>query len=73
LSSLIALSLAQETGYTPVSFLMTVAIAASTALAPPMASPVNTLILGSGNYKFTDFLKVGLPMQLLVLASMSSR
>jgi di/tricarboxylate transporter len=35
--------------------LMTVAIAASTAFATPVASPVNTLALGPGGYKFNDF------------------
>jgi len=52
----------------PHAFLMTVAIAASTAFATPVASPVNTLVLGPGQYKFTDFTKVGLLLQLIVFA-----
>jgi di/tricarboxylate transporter len=44
---------------------MTVAIAASTAFATPVASPVNTLVLGPGGYRFNDFLKVGLPLIIL--------
>jgi di/tricarboxylate transporter len=44
-----------------------VAIAASTAFATPVASPVNTLILGPGNYRFGDFLRVGIPLQVLAL------
>jgi di/tricarboxylate transporter len=63
----IALSLALDMGQTPAPYLMTVAIAASTAFATPVASPVNTLILGPGNYRFGDFLKVGVPLQLLAL------
>jgi len=63
----IALSLALDMGYAPAPFLMTVAIAASTAFATPVASPVNTLILGPGNYRFGDFLKLGVPMQVLAL------
>jgi di/tricarboxylate transporter len=47
---------------------MGVAIAASTAFATPVASPVNTLVLGPGGYRFTDFLKVGVPLQLVALA-----
>jgi di/tricarboxylate transporter len=63
----IALSLALDMGLAPAPFLMTVAIAASTAFATPVASPVNTLILGPGNYRFGDFMRVGVPLQLLAL------
>jgi di/tricarboxylate transporter len=63
----IALSLALDMGLAPAPFLMTVAIAASTAFATPVASPVNTLILGPGNYRFSDFLRIGVPLQLLAL------
>jgi di/tricarboxylate transporter len=65
----IALSLALDMGLSPTPFLMTVAIAASTAFATPVASPVNTLILGPGNYRFRDFLRVGVPLQLLALVA----
>jgi len=47
--------------------LMTVAIAASTAFATPVASPVNTLVLGPGGYKFNDFVKIGVPLQILAM------
>lgn len=50
----------------PHAFLMTVAIAASTAFATPVASPTNTLVLGPGQYKFTDYTKVGLFLQLFL-------
>lgn len=63
----IALNLALDLGYAPPAFLMTVAIAASTAFATPVASPVNTLILAPGEYTFGDFLKVGVPLQLIAL------
>lgn len=43
---------------------MAVALAASTAFSTPMASPVNTLI-GPGGYRFMDFVKLGVPLQLL--------
>jgi di/tricarboxylate transporter len=52
----------------PYPLLMTVALAASTAFATPVASPVNTLVLGVGQYRFGDFLRVGVIMQLLALA-----
>ncbi|MDJ0738373.1 MAG: SLC13 family permease [Gammaproteobacteria bacterium] len=63
----IALSLALDLGYAPEPFMMTVAIAASTAFATPVASPVNILVLAPGQYRFADFLRVGVPLQLLAL------
>lgn len=47
--------------------LMTVAIAASTAFATPVASPVNTLVLGPGGYRFIDYVKMGVPLQIIVM------
>ncbi len=61
----IALSLALRLGYQPQAFLMAVAMAASTAFASPVASPVNTLVMASGNYRFKDYLRVGLPLILI--------
>jgi di/tricarboxylate transporter len=58
----IALAAAQSLGVNPQAFLMAVAIAASMAFASPVASPVNTLVMGAGDYRFGDYLKVGLPM-----------
>lgn len=63
----IALQAAMTLGLTPYAFLMTVAIAASAAFATPIASPVNTLILGPAEYRFMDFVRTGVPLQLLVL------
>ena len=61
----IALGSANMLGVSPYPLLMTVAIAASTSFATPVASPTNTLILGPGGYRFIDFLKVGLPLIVL--------
>jgi di/tricarboxylate transporter len=63
----IALSLALQLGYQPQAFLMTVALAASTAYATPVASPVNTLVMASGNYRFKDYAKIGIPLILISL------
>ncbi|MCP5307158.1 MAG: SLC13 family permease, partial [Chromatiaceae bacterium] len=63
----IALNLAIDLHYLPAPFLMTAAIAASTAFATPVASPVNTLILAPGQYSFGDFVRIGVPLQLIVL------
>lgn len=59
----IALSAAQSLGVNPQPYMMMVALAASTAFATPIASPVNTLILTPGKYTFIDFVKVGVPLQ----------
>ncbi|MDZ7844941.1 MAG: SLC13 family permease [Anaerolineales bacterium] len=61
----VALSLAVNLGYQPQPFLLLVAFAASTAFASPVASPVNTLVMGTGNYRFRDYLKIGGPLILL--------
>jgi len=63
----IAYQLAVGIDAAPEPFLMTIAIAASTAFATPVASPVNTLVLGPGGYRFGDFFKVGVALQGLVL------
>lgn len=58
----VALTLALKLGYQPQAFLILVAIAASTAYASPVASPVNTLVMGAGDYRFKDYLRAGLPL-----------
>jgi di/tricarboxylate transporter len=63
----IAFQAASTLGVSPYPLLMTVALAASTSFATPVASPVNTLVLGVGQYRFGDFLRVGVALQLLVL------
>lgn len=55
----LALAAAQTLGAQPHAFLMAVAVAASCAFATPVASPTNTMVMGAGNYKFVDYLKVG--------------
>ncbi|ECN3647982.1 hypothetical protein YY53_23910, partial [Salmonella enterica subsp. enterica serovar Typhimurium] len=42
--------------------------AASAAFMTPVSSPVNTLVLGPGNYSFSDFVKLGVPFTLIVMA-----
>jgi len=69
LAAPIALSAAVAMGINPDPVLMTVAIAASTAFATPIASPVNTLVYNPGDYRFGDFARVGLPLQALVMVA----
>ena len=63
----LALAAAQNLDVQPQAFLMAVGIAASMAFASPVASPVNTLVMGAGNYRFSDYLRIGLPMLLIGL------
>jgi di/tricarboxylate transporter len=63
----VALAIAAELGASPYPFAMTVAMAASTAFMTPISSPVNTLVVGPGNYSFGDFVRVGVPFSVIVL------
>lgn len=64
----IALRAAETLGASPYPFAMTVALAASCAFMTPVSSPVNTLVMGPGNYRFSDFLKLGIPFTLVAMA-----
>ena len=63
----IAISLATQLNVSPVPFAMVVAIAASAAFMTPVSSPVNTMVMGPGGYKFADFIKIGVPFTLIVM------
>lgn len=63
----IGLGLAAQLGVSPYPFAMTVALAASAAFMTPVSSPVNTLVVGPGNYRFMDFVRIGVPFTLVVL------
>jgi di/tricarboxylate transporter len=56
---------ANSLGVSPYPFAMTVALAASAAFMTPISSPVNTLVLAPGDYRFVDFVKVGVPMTII--------
>jgi len=58
----IALVTAQGLGVQPQAFMMAVALAASMAFASPVASPVNTLVMGAGRYRFSDYIRIGVPL-----------
>jgi len=63
----VALAVAAALGASPYPFAMTVALAASAAFMTPVSSPVNTLVVGPGNYRFSDFLRIGGPFTLIAL------
>lgn len=64
----VALAMAQRLDLSPYPFAMIVALAASAAFMTPVSSPVNTLVLGPGRYRFGDFVRVGVPFTLLTMA-----
>ncbi len=63
----IALTVAHSLGASPYPFVMTVALAASTAFMTPISSPVNTLVLVPGKYRFGDFVRIGVPFAIVAL------
>ncbi|AML57681.1 Na(+)/dicarboxylate symporter [Serratia rubidaea] len=63
----IAIAAAREMAVSPYPFAMIIAIAASAAFMTPVSSPVNTLVLGPGNYTFGDFVRLGVPFTVLVM------
>ena len=65
----IALTAAEGLGVRPQAFLMGIAVAGSMAFASPVASPVNTLVMAAGNYRFIDYVKLGVPLIALSLVA----
>lgn len=64
----IAIGIAAALGVNPDSFLMAVAIGASCAFLTPIGHQNNTLILGPGGFGFGDYWKLGLPLEIVVVA-----
>jgi di/tricarboxylate transporter len=63
----VALNTAGDLGVSPYPLAMTVAIAASAAFLSPVGHPANLLVMGPGGYRFSDYIKLGLPLTLVIL------
>ncbi len=66
----IALSAAAAQGISAVPLLMAVTVAASMCFASPFSTPPNALVMSAGGYKPVDYMKVGLPLQLIMAVAM---
>ena len=64
----IAIHVAASLGASPDAFLMAVAVGASSAFLTPIGHQSNTLVMGPGGYKFSDYWRLGLPLSVLVTA-----
>ena len=60
---------AEKLGYDPYPFMIALMIAVSSSFATPIGSPTHMLVYGPGGYRFSDFLRIGLPMNLIILAA----
>ncbi|MBR0195699.1 MAG: SLC13 family permease [Paludibacteraceae bacterium] len=60
---------AEKLGYEPYPFLIALMIAVSSSFATPIGSPTHMLVYGPGGYRFSDFMKIGLLMNIIILAA----
>ncbi|WP_323036166.1 SLC13 family permease [Pararhodobacter sp.] len=68
----VAIGLAQSMGVDPRPLVVTVMFAASAAFATPIGYQTNTLVYGPGGYRFSDFLRVGVPLNILMAITVTT-
>ena len=61
----VAIELAQALGYDPRAFAVAVMFSASVAFATPVGYQTNMMVYGPGGYKFTDYMRVGIPLNII--------
>jgi len=62
----VAILAAAELGVNPVTYVMAVTYASSMSFATPVSTPPNAMVMVAGKYRFLDYMKVGIPLQILV-------
>lgn len=60
---------AEQLGYEPYPFLIALMVSVSSSFATPIGSPTHMLVYGPGGYRFSDFMRIGLLMNLIILAA----
>ena len=60
---------AEKLGYEPYTFLIALMISVSSSFATPIGSPTHMLVYGPGGYRFSDFMRIGLLMNIIILAA----
>ena len=60
---------AEQLGYEPYPFLIALMVSVSSSFATPIGSPTHMLVYGPGGYRFSDFIRIGLPMNFIILAA----
>ncbi len=67
----IAFTAAQQTGVSPYAFLLAVTLGASMCFASPFSTPPNALVMKAGHYTFMDYVRIGLPLQVIIGVAMT--
>lgn len=65
----IAFQTAVDMGVNPLTFCIGLMIAVSSSFATPIGSPTHMIVYGQGGFRFTDFMRIGLPMNIIILAA----
>lgn len=62
----IVLAITEQANLNPIPFVFAIMMAASASFATPLGYQTNLMVLGPGNYRFSDFIKVGIPMNIFI-------
>lgn len=65
----IAMHAALSLGCNPLTFIVALMVSVSSSFATPIGSPTHMLVYAAGGYRFSDFLRIGIPMNLIILAA----